>query len=100
VNTTPLASGARLRICSAVLTGNRKKLEWARDVLTVDVEPELRRIVNDAVAVAPIPGNNRLIRLAGYLPASIQYVGQRAVLVSPRLARRILRLSGLHHQMF
>lgn len=90
----------RLRVCSALLTKSRPQLEWA---LTLDQEiigKELSAEVHEALKTAPIPGDHGLVRLTMYLPAWVQYVGQRAVLLFPKLASRILRSSGLHHQMY
>lgn len=89
-----------LKLCSAILTRNRRELDRLfEDEETspdVDLMNEARRIRNDA----PIPGEHLAVRLAEKLPARIQYIGQRAVLLSPKVARRLLRSSGLHHQMF
>ena len=91
---------AQLRACSAVLTLNRRELEWAaeqpRDVLGLELCDEVRK----ALTSAPVPGESSLVRMTTYLPAWIQYVGQRAVLLFPSLSRRILRGTGLHHQMY
>ena len=90
----------QLRVCSAILTHNRRELEWAitqpRDIVGHELYDEALR----AFEVAPIPGDHGLVRMTNYLPAWIQYIGQRAVLLFPSLARRLLRSSGLHHQMF
>lgn len=89
-----------LKLCSAILTRNRRELDrLLEDKETspdVDLMNEARRIRDDA----PIPGEHPAVRLAAKLPARIQYIGQRAVLLSPKVARRLLRSSGLHHQMF
>ena len=83
---------ARLRVCSALLANNRDALEVLGDDLYV--------AVRSAVGSAPIPGDHLLVKMTAYLPAWVQYIGQRAVLLFPRLASRLLRSSGLHHQMF
>lgn len=90
----------RLRVCSAVLTNNRRELEWAAGLPRDVVGPELIRELDRALADAPVPGEHGIVRLTNYLPAIVQYVGQRAILLFPRTARRLLRASGLHHRMF
>lgn len=90
----------RLRVCSAVLTNNRRELEWAAGLPRDVVGPELMVEVAQALADAPVPGEHGIVRLTNHLPAAVQYAGQRAVLFFPRIARRLLRASGLHHRMF
>jgi hypothetical protein len=94
------ATRLKLRVCSAILTNNRRELEWATSQPITLVGEDLYKEAQAAYAVAPIPGNHGLVNLTNYLPAFVQYIGQRAVLLFPRIARRILRSSGLHHQMF
>ncbi len=90
----------KLKVCSAVLTKNRALLESSltvpEDVLGRDLYLEVREVL----AIAPVPGQSRLETFSRSLPASIQYVGQRAVLLFPKLAYKILRASGLHHRMY
>jgi hypothetical protein len=94
------ATRLQLRVCSAILTNNRRELEWAISQPMTIIGEDLYKEAQAAYAVAPIPGNHGLVNLTNYLPAFVQYIGQRAVLLFPRIARRILRSSGLHHQMF
>lgn len=91
---------AQLRACSAVLTLNRRELEWAAGQRDGVLGPELLDEVRSALLSAPIPGSSGLVRMTMYLPAWVQFVGQRAVLLFPSLARRILRSTGLHHQTY
>jgi len=97
-----LSAGQRreLVLCSAILTRNRRELDrLLADGQTspdVDLMNEARRIRDNA----PIPGEHPAVRLAQRLPVRIQYFGQRAILLFPKVARRLLRSSGLHHQMF
>ena len=90
----------QLRVCSAILTHNRRELEWAvtqsRDTVGHELYDEALKALDDA----PIPGEHGLVQMTNYLPAWIQYIGQRAILLFPSVARRLLRSSGLHHQMF
>jgi hypothetical protein len=91
---------ARLRVCSALLANNRDALERSLEIPREVLGDDLYVAVRSAVGNAPIPGDHRLVNLTAYLPAWVQYVGQRAILLFPRLASRLLRSSGLHHQMF
>lgn len=91
---------AQLRACSAVLTLNRRELEWAAGQHHGVLGPELLDEVRSALMSAPIPGSSGLVRMTMYLPSWVQFLGQRAVLLFPSLARRILRSTGLHHQMY
>ena len=90
----------RLRVCSAILTRNRRELEWAVSQPADKVGIELIDRARDVLAAAPVPGSHSLVNMTNYLPAWIQYAGQRAILLFPRIAHRLLRSSGLHHQMF
>lgn len=89
-----------LALCSAIFTRNRRELEKLLSEKSPAVDERLR---TEAVRIrkeAPIPGDHFLVRLSHKLPARLQFVGQRAVLLFPRVARRLLRSSGLHNQMF
>ena len=90
----------RLRVCTALLTNSRPQLEWAATLDQQILGNELSASVHEALKHAPIPGNHGLVRLTMYLPAWVQYVGQRMILLFPKLTHRLLRSSGLHHQMF
>lgn len=89
-----------LRLCKAVLSRNQRELEW---VLSRSTELESHDLVVEArtlLASVPTPGQHALIDTTRLLPSWMQYLGQRAVLLFPRVARRLLMSSGLHHQMF
>ncbi|NBO57028.1 MAG: hypothetical protein EBU84_21095 [Actinobacteria bacterium] len=90
----------RLRACSAVLTLNRSELEWANSQTSDVLGMEIKAAIREALTIAPVPGRSRLVRATTYLPPRAQYLGQRAVLLFPRLAHRILRSTGLHHQLY
>ena len=90
----------RLRVCSAILTNSRPQLEWALTINAQVLGHELTEEVAEALRRAPIPGKHGLVRLTMYLPAWAQYLGQRLILLYPKLAQRLLRSSGLHHQMY
>lgn len=89
-----------LKVCSAILTKNRRELEWAVSLSASVVKPDLLKEAREALKTAPVPGESALVKATTYLPAWIQYVGQRAILLFPRMAKRLLRSSGLHHQMY
>jgi len=90
----------RLRAAIAVLSANRHDLMWASSQTVESVGEELMTEVLSTLEFAAVPGQSRLLRVTVRLPAWMQYMGQRAVLLFPRIARRILRATGLHHQMY
>ena len=90
----------QLRVCSALLTNHRAELEKALEIPVEILGPDLHQAVREKIKNAPIPGDHGLVKLTMYLPAWVQYVGQRAVLLFPRLAFKLLRSSGLHQQMY
>lgn len=90
----------RLRVCSAIITNNYQQLQWAINQDPKVVGEDLFREACEKLEIAPIPGDNHLVNLSRRLPAWIQFVGQRSVLLFPKLARRILRSSGIHHESF
>ena len=90
----------RLRACSAILANNKAQIEWASTINAQVLGQELTEEVSEALRRAPIPGKHGLVRLTMYLPAWAQYLGQRLILLYPKLAQRLLRSSGLHHQMY
>lgn len=90
----------RLRASIAVLSANRRDLEWASNQPVELMGEDLMREVLTTLEIAAVPGQSRLLRATAAMPAWLQYTGQRAVLLFPRIARRILRTTGLHHQMY
>lgn len=90
----------RLLVSSAILTRNRRELEWAVTQTESVVGHDLLDEARTALNAAPVPGRHLLVNLAGLLPSRLQYVGQRAILLLPKVSRRLLRSSGLHHRMF
>lgn len=98
--TLSAAERRELMLCSAIVTRNRRELErlLKDEAVSSDVNltDEAKRVRDDA----PIPGDHLAVRLAEKLPVRVQYIGQRAILLFPTVARRLLRSSGLHHQMF
>lgn len=90
----------QLRVCSAILTHHRGELLWAASLPEGTIDDDLAQRVQKVLETAPVPGQHSLVRLTMFLPAWIQYAGQRALLLFPKLASRLLRSSGLHHQMY
>ena len=90
----------QLRVCSAIITHHRTELLWALTLPEGTIDSELVCRVKAALEVAPVPGQHGLVRFTMYLPSWVQYVGQRAILMFPKLSARLLRSSGLHHQMY
>lgn len=90
-----------LQVCTAVLTQNHElsvKLaaDPAAQLLPDDIRAEL-------CAVA-IPHRetwlHRVVRLSYYTPAWVQFLGQRLVLLSPRLGHWVLRKTRIHHRWY
>jgi hypothetical protein len=90
-----------LRAISAIFDLNRSQLERViADAKKIGLATSLVNAATEALVKAPIPGDHGLVRVTQHLPAWIQYLGQRLILLSPRIAIRLLRTSGLHHQAF
>jgi hypothetical protein len=90
-----------MQACSVVLTRNHdeavKLLKHPQiDSVPLDLLAELRHTAE----VPRITLLSRLVRVSYYLPAWIQFLGQRAVLVSPRLAHWVLRKTRIHHRWY
>ena len=90
-----------LEVCSAIITKNQqsamKLLEQpTSQVLPVDLRNELIEVARPH-SVSTVSG---IVRLSYYLPAWMQYVGQRLVLLSPRLAHWVLRKTRIHHRWY
>jgi hypothetical protein len=90
-----------LNVCSAIITKNQhaaaKLLEdSASHSLPVDLHGELVEVAR----TRPASSMNYVVRLSYYLPAWVQYVGQRLVLLSPRLGHWLLRKTKLHHRWY
>ena len=90
-----------LRACSVVLTRNREEairlLESANlDRLPNGLLAELRDVANEPSKT----WMSSIVHASYFMPAWVQFIGQRAVLVSPRLAYWVLRKTRLHHRWF
>jgi len=90
-----------LNVCSAIITKNQQaaaKLLEDSDShsLPVDLHGELVEVAR----TRPASSMNYVVRLSYYLPAWMQYVGQRLVLLSPRLGYWLLRMTRLHHRWY
>jgi len=89
-----------LLLCSAILIRNRRELDRLLESEEHSIDQDLLDEAKRIRQAAPVPGEHVAVRLAQKLPAGIQYIGQRVVLLFPKVARRLLRSSGLHHQIF
>lgn len=94
------AENIQMRACSAVLTKNFREIKTIIDAEVDQLPEDLSLALLCSLKDAPIPGEHSLVKFTMYLPAWMQYIGQRAILLFPRLAFRLLRSSGLHHQMY
>jgi len=95
------AETLELRVCSAILTGNRDEAlkllsHEGIDAIRSDLLAELRDLSTDS----PQSWLSAVVRVSYFLPAWIQFVGQRAVLASPRLAHWVLRKTRIHHRWY
>lgn len=90
----------QLRVCTAIITKHRAELLWASNLPDGSIDRELAHKVDSTLRLAPVPGQHKLVRFTMYLPAWFQYLCQRAILLFPKLSARLLRSSGLHHQMY
>lgn len=97
VNTEDL----EMRVCAALITENINELRrLSEDFDLSRLSSQLRAEVGGALSR---PGINRTpwyVQLTYRLPAAIQVVGQRAALLIPRLAHRLIRASRVHQQWY
>jgi len=90
-----------LTVCSAVITNNQQAaakllVDPASDSLPTDLRDELIEVAK----TRPASSMNNVVRLSYYLPAWVQYIGQRLVLMSPRVGYWLLRKTKLHHRWY
>ena len=93
------ADEARLRAAVALMSGNPSLLAAAERSDAALLDDELRAAVVRARASARA-GGGALVALASLLPVRLQQLAQRVALANPRVARAILRRTGVHHQLF
>ena len=90
-----------LRVCSAILTGNRDEaLRLLAHAGIDEIHPDLLAELRELSADSPQSWLSAVVRVSYFLPAWIQFVGQRAVLASPRLAHWVLRKTRIHHRWY
>ena len=90
-----------LEVCTAIITKNEQSaVKLLEQPMSQSLPVHLR---NELVAVArahPPSATSGIVRFSYYLPAWMQYVGQRAVLFSPRFGYWLLRKTKLHHRWY
>jgi len=91
----------QLNVCSAIITSNQQAaakllVDPASDALPADLHGELIELAR----TRPASSMNNVVRLSYYLPAWVQYIGQRLVLLSPRVGYWLLRKTKLHHRWY
>lgn len=97
----PTPSEFELQVCSVVITRNHalaRRLVGSSVVQSLD--SDLR---SELKALAQPSGDSwlsHLVSLSYYMPAWVQYAGQRVVLLSPRFAHWILRQTRIHHRWY
>jgi hypothetical protein len=90
-----------LRVCSAILTGNRDEALKLLSQEGIDgIRPELLADLRTLSADSPQSWLSRVVRASYFLPAWVQFIGQRAMLASPRLAHWVLRKTRIHHRWY
>jgi hypothetical protein len=90
-----------MRVCSALITENINELNRLRntdgyDGISAELKAEAERLITGHTQTR----TPWFIRATYWLPATIQIAGQRAVLLFPRLAHRVLRASKVHQQWY
>jgi hypothetical protein len=90
-----------LQVCSAIITNNVAQSQaLLKSPQAVQLPASLRAELSQ-VATPRAPSRvDALVRATYYLPAWVQYVGQRVVLLSPRMAHWLLRKTRLHHRWY
>ena len=61
---------------------------------------DLRNELIEVARVRPASAMSRIVRLSYHLPAWMQYLAQRMVLLSPRFSHWVLRKTKLHHRWY
>jgi hypothetical protein len=90
-----------MQVCSVVLTRNHDgAVKLLKHPQIERIPPDLLAELRHTAEVPRITLLSRLVRVSYYLPAWIQFLGQRAVLVSPRLAHWVLRKTRIHHRWY
>jgi hypothetical protein len=90
-----------LRVCSAILTGNRDEALKLLSHEGIDgIRPELLADLRALAADSSRSWLSVVVRVSYFLPAWVQFIGQRAVLASPRLAHWVLRKTRIHHRWY
>lgn len=90
-----------MQVCSVVLTHNHDEAtKLLKHPQTERIPPDLLAELRHTVKVPPKTWLSQLVRISYFLPGWIQFLGQRAVLVSPRLAHWVLRKTRVHHRWY
>jgi hypothetical protein len=90
-----------LQVCVALLSENQAEAtKLAETPLASELPAALREELGKLAGKTPTTWVSTLIRMTYYLPAWVQFVGQRLILISPRLSRWVLRKTGIHHRWY
>jgi len=90
-----------LNVCSAIITNNQQvAAKLLVDPASHSLPTDLRGELIEVARTHPAASMNSVVRLSYYLPAWVQYIGQRLVLLSPRLGYWLLRKTKLHHRWY
>ena len=95
------AENLELRVCSAILTGNRDEAQKLLSHEGIDgIGPDLLVELHKLSVDSPQSWLSSVVSASYFLPAWVQFIGQRAVLASPRLAHWVLRKTRIHHRWY
>ena len=95
------AKDLELRVCSAILTGNREEALKLMSHTDIDgIHPDLLAELRALTADSHQSWLSAVVRASYFLPAWVQFIGQRAVLASPRLAHWVLCKTRIHHRLY
>lgn len=91
---------ATVRLSLALLNNRRQQLEELLADGSLQADSEVILQAQSNVARASTSHATRLVAASMFLPAWVQYFGQRAILCMPRTARKLLYLTGIHNEAF
>lgn len=90
-----------LAACSVILTKNKSEAVRLRDDPHFLMLPlELREEVGLLAQESDTSFLEKVVRMSYWMPVWVQYVSQRAVLLMPRVAHRVIRATRLHHRWY
>ena len=98
---TPHSDEPDMRVCAALITENvndLRRLTQRPDYS--QVSEALRLQVDHMLSRSNINKTPWFVRITYRLPVVVQVIGQRAALLVPRVAHRLIRASRVHQQWY